>query len=170
MDKYINLFFFFIIMINYNKKIKYIENKIKKEQIKDKKIESETILKLIPLDCKKKNKIILKKFLHPTDYQIKYKIKKNNICHEKNRYDGQDFGPGRGFGNLNINNEIRNGINTRADNNNFKKKSEKEINNRFNFLDKNYQNINNIIFPYTRGGEITRKQLDKNKNFNYNKK
>ena len=89
------------------------------------------------------------------------------------RIDGVDVGAGRGFGNLNISNDIRNGEDSRSQNNKFKKIKEAEVIDRFEFLDKDIQNPYNLILPFPRGGEITRKkpiikkELD-NKNFSFN--
>ena len=35
----------------------------------------------------------------------------------------------------------------------------KEINDRYDLIDRNFQNPHNLILPFTRGGEITRKSL-----------
>jgi hypothetical protein len=89
------------------------------------------------------------------------------------RIDGVDVGAGRGFGNLNVSNDIRNGEDSRLQNHKFKKIKEAEVIDRFEFLDKDIQNPHNLILPFPRGGEITRKkpiikkELD-NKNFSFN--
>jgi hypothetical protein len=74
------------------------------------------------------------------------------------RIDGVDIGAGRGFGNLKISNDIRNGEDSRSQNNKFKKIKEAEVIDRFEFLDKDLQNPRNLILPFPRGGEITRKK------------
>lgn len=60
------------------------------------------------------------------------------------------------FGNLDISNDIRHGTNTRLDNNQFRRNKEKNVDTRFDFLDRNFQNPNNIVLPFARGGENTR--------------
>ena len=60
------------------------------------------------------------------------------------------------FGNLDVSNDIRHGTNTRLDNNKFRRNKEKIVDNRFDFLDRNFQNPNNIVLPFARGGENTR--------------
>ena len=73
-----------------------------------------------------------------------------------NTHTGQDVGPGKGFGNLNISNDIRNGSCTRLENSSKKINSEKEINDRYDLINKNFQNPDNLIMPFARGGDITR--------------
>ena len=90
------------------------------------------------------------------------------------RIDGVDTGAGRGFGNLNVSNNIRTGQDSRLHNNKFKKIKEAEVIDRFEFIEKDIQNPNNLILPFPRGGEITRKKPlikkeldDKKFNFKY---
>lgn len=74
---------------------------------------------------------------------------------------------GRGFGNLNISNDIRYGGSSRLDTKNFKEKQESRqmFDFQFQYLDKDYQNPNNIVMPIPRGGDMTRKQKsDTNRN------
>ena len=54
----------------------------------------------------------------------------------------------------------RSSVNTRLDNNNFRKNRETIIENRFQFLTKNFQDPNHLILPFARGGEITRSNED----------
>ena len=54
----------------------------------------------------------------------------------------------------------RSAINTRLDNNDFRKNRESIIQNRFQYLTKNYQDPNHLILPFARGGEITRSNED----------
>ena len=54
----------------------------------------------------------------------------------------------------------RSAVNTRLDNNNFRKNRETIIQNRFQFLTKNFQDPNHLILPFARGGEITRSNED----------
>ena len=72
---------------------------------------------------------------------------------------GSKFNAGRGFGNLDVSNDIRFGINSRSDFDKFKKKREELVQDRFEYLDRNFQNPKNIILPFPRGGEITRSKV-----------
>jgi hypothetical protein len=67
---------------------------------------------------------------------------------------------GRGFGNLNISNDIRYGGSSRMDTKEFKEKQESRqmLDFHFQYLDKDYQNPNHIVMPIPRGGDMTRKQ------------
>ena len=67
-------------------------------------------------------------------------------------------GYGRGFGNLNTANDIRNGNQSRIDTKDFKmiKESRTTFDHQFQYLDRNYQDPNNIVLPFPRGGDQTR--------------
>lgn len=84
---------------------------------------------------------------------------------------GNHFGPGRGHGNAEINNFIRNSECSRLTNNEFNLERESEIGGIRDILMKNPQNVNNIILPFPRGGESTRKSVnsheDDNKKFEF---
>jgi len=103
----------------------------------------------------------------------KLNISKIDIRKQFTNYNsntGQDIGPGKGFGNLNISNDIRNGTCTRLDNSLKKINSEKEINDRYDLINKNFQNPDNLILPFARGGDITRsnkKILENSSDTNY---
>jgi hypothetical protein len=124
----------------------------------------------------KKTEAILRDEIRPNNYNVSLintTTNETKIPHL--RIDGVDVGAGRGFGNLNISNDIRNGEDSRLENHKFKRIKEAEVIDRFDFLDKNYQNPQNLILPFPRGGDLTRKkpiirkELDEKKfNFNYN--
>jgi hypothetical protein len=135
---------------------------------------------IFPKDKKaKKTETIMRSEVRPDDYNIPIENKSNNLQDTTKlpviRIDGIDTGAGRGFGNLIVSNDIRTGEDSRAQNNKFKKIKEAEVIDRFEFLDKDIQNPHNLILPFPRGGEITRKkpiikkELDNKKfSFNYN--
>jgi hypothetical protein len=79
---------------------------------------------------------------------------------DKFYYTNKNIGAGRGFGNLEISNDIRYGdasrVNTKE--NKEKKESEQIFEYQFQYLDKNYQDPSHIVMSIPRGGEITRKQ------------
>ena len=54
------------------------------------------------------------------------KNKRNSEIYERLYYNPGDIGPGRGFGNLNVSNEIRQGEQTRTETKEFKQKKEAE--------------------------------------------
>lgn len=109
---------------------------------------------------KDKTQLILKKNLDPFDYELNYSnnIKKDNKGDsEFIYYSAYDQGPGRGFGNLNINNNIRMGEQSRHETQDFKIFRESETHDRFEFIDNRYNKAENIVFPFPRSGELTRK-------------
>jgi hypothetical protein len=79
---------------------------------------------------------------------------------EQNIANNKSMSAGRGFGNLNISNDIRYGGASRMDTKEFKEKRESRqmLDFHFQYLDKDYQNPNNIVMPIPRGGDMTRKQ------------
>lgn len=58
----------------------------------------------------------------------------------------------------------RSSINTRLDNTSFRKSRESIIQNRFQYLNKNFQDPNHLILPFARGGETTRSKDDNETN------
>lgn len=106
---------------------------------------------------------IERKFLEKTKNQKSKNLEPKRLINYGN------FTPGKGFGNLNQNNEIRFGVDSRNDNNKFKVKKESMINDRFDYLfDSKKQSAEHLILPFNRGGEITRKNnLNGDKIFKY---
>lgn len=120
-------------------------------------IEDESFLLLPSVSSKQKSQVILKETLHPQDYLTDLKSNKMRGSVHFTSYYGNHHGPGKGFGNSDMNNVIRNGESSRVDNDMFNINIEKNINSRQDILFKNYQNPKNLILPFPRGGEITRK-------------
>lgn len=123
-------------------------------------------------NSKEKNKIELINNINPTNYDITYKNNTNKIEDTSRFYfSNQTNGAGRGFGNLNISNDIHFGNSSRNDNDEWKQYKEGVIIDRFEFIDKNIQNPNHIVMDnLPRGGISTRKQpnIDEKKiSFNY---
>ena len=102
--------------------------------------------------------------LSQDSYNTPLKISEINIRKQFSNYHGHHIGPGKGFGNLSVSNDIRQGSSTRLDNTQIKINKEKEINDRYHLIDKNFQNPHNLILPFARGGEITRKSLKEKDN------
>ena len=124
---------------------------------KQEKTVDESFLLFPGVNSKKKTQVQLKSKIHPTDFSVP--LKSENIKQTKHMdvYYGNHYGPGRGFGNMDTNNNIRDGQSTRLSNDQFFKVQESQINNRRDIITKNYQNPNNLILPFPRGGELTRK-------------
>jgi hypothetical protein len=154
-----------------SKKIKFFDsNKRDQETLNNAKctnsnnrVDDESFLLLPRMNSKHKTKVELKDKMHPTDYDIE--LKSNNIqkTTQSTTYYGDHYGPGKGFGNIDKINDIRNGNFTRLENDNFFKDRESSINDRRHILFKDYQNPQNIILPFPRGGEITRKSFNSGK-------
>lgn len=72
---------------------------------------------------------------------------------------GSTFSAGRGFGNLNIANELR-GDSSRSDTKEYREYRETQeiASHKFSFLDRNFQDPSHIVMSIPRGGESTRKQ------------
>lgn len=81
----------------------------------------------------------------------------NNMNYNSNY--GSTFSAGRGFGNLNIANELR-GDSSRSDTKEYReyRESQEIASHKFSFLDRNFQDPSHIVMPIPRGGESTRKQ------------
>jgi hypothetical protein len=106
-------------------------------------------------------------------YEIKNENNINEILYDtynkKNKNTNQDFfyyspfynGPGRGFGNLNINNTIRNGEFSRGSNEDFKINREAKMLDRFDYIDNRYANPSNLVLPFPRTGNTSRDNEDK---------
>ena len=125
-------------------------------------IDEESFLLLPRLNSNKKTKVELKDKMHPNDYNIELKSKNIKKTKQTNVYYGNHYGPGKGFGNADLNNKIRNGHSTRLSNDSFFKNQESHINERQHIITKDYQNPQNIILPFPRGGENTRKSSNYN--------
>jgi hypothetical protein len=75
-------------------------------------------------------------------------------------YTNSIVGPGHGFGNLEISNNIRNGNSSRNDNKEFKelRESSQLFDYQFQYLDRNFQDPDHIVMPIPRGGNTTREK------------
>jgi hypothetical protein len=132
-------------------------------------VDNESLLLTPIIEDKDKTQLILSDALNPTNYSVNYSnIKKDNYNNFNFYYTNKDQAPGRGFGNLNISNSIRNGDQSRLQTKNYKKQQESTqlFDYQFQYLNKNYQDPNHIVMPIPRGGESTRKQIQLNINKN----
>lgn len=149
---------------NFAKKEKFfnINSRLTDNQIPNKmdSIDTENKLKKMEYNTKSKIQVSLNDNLNPNNYDIKVKniIKPNNDNNSNYHFIGNNFEPGRGFGNLNVSNDIRYGFNSRCDSKVVKQEREQEVIERWDFIDNRYQNVNNIVMEMPRGGESTRKE------------
>ena len=135
-------------------------NKNKKSDV----IDDELKLKAPKLISSNKTQVELIKELNPNNYNISVK-NITNTHKEKSFYlSGYETGPGRGFGNLIISNDIRFGNNSRSESKDFKIKKESEVVDRWQYIDTRFQNADNLVMPIPRGGESTRKKTQNNNN------
>jgi hypothetical protein len=152
-----------------NKKNKFVENnnnELNKQPHYDQINNNNCIQNMVKDNYNSRNKssLELTKNLDPFNYNLNYtnKIKKDMKGEESIiYYSPYDQGPGRGFGNLNINNMIRKSESSRNDNEDFKLTRESEMLNRFDYLDNRFSNPNNLVFPFPRSGDNTRKAAEK---------
>jgi hypothetical protein len=131
-------------------------------------IEIDSFLRYPPNLYQNKTSIELKSNLDHNKFDLLYsnQTKKQNIP-KKNKNmaiinDKPYVGAGRGIGDLDISELIRTGQDTRRYNDEYKEKQESNIINRFDILDKDYQDPKNVIMDIPRGGIQTRK-IKKNK-------
>lgn len=125
-------------------------------------IDSETKLLTPGIQTRDKVQVILKKEFEPSDYNINYEDGLRKFQTQKTGfyYNNKDAGPGKGFGNLNISNDIRSGDASRNETKEYKEKQEGQqlFDYQFQYLDKNFQDPNHIVMSMPRGGVQTRKQ------------
>ena len=127
-------------------------------------IDTETNLLTPGIQTNDKTQVVLKEDLDPYNYNIDYKdgLKRNQNQNQKTDfyYNNKNVGPGRGFGNLNISNDIRNGDASRNDTqvNNEKQEGLQMFDYKFQYLNKDFQDPNHIVMSIPRGGVQTRKQ------------
>lgn len=120
-------------------------------------IEQETKLITPSIGTRQKTHIELPKNIHPNNYSIQIENKSQKELNEKIYFSGYDTGPGKGFGNLSVSNDIRIGNFTRLETKDFKINKESELINRWEYIDNRFNNPNNIVMEIPRGGESTRK-------------
>ena len=120
-------------------------------------IELENDLITRDIGTRQKTQIQLSEIIHPNNYDISIQNNSQTKLNEKVYFTGYDTGPGRGFGNLVISNDIRIGDFTRTETKNFKVDKESEVIDRWEYIDNIFQNSNNLVMPIPRGGESTRK-------------
>jgi hypothetical protein len=127
-------------------------------------IEDESFLIAPRINSRDKTQLKLENEFSPNNFEVVYKnCLKKDVKDEKHiiYYANRDIGAGRGFGNLKVSNDIRLGNQGRNDNEKPESREnmeQKQTENRWYYLDKNVQDPQNLIMPFPRGGESTRKQ------------
>jgi hypothetical protein len=152
-----------------NKKIKFNYNcnpsentpghyllKERKSQV----IDNETYLLTPEISSKDKMQIILNDNIAPNNYEVNYSDNLKIDSDLDTYFPTKFIGAGRGFGNLNIANDIRNGNASRKDFKQFKetKEGEQMFDYQFQYLTRNVQDPDHLVMSIPRGGESTRKQ------------
>jgi hypothetical protein len=108
-------------------------------------------------NTKSKISMELNQHFDPYNYDLNYSNKINTNNQQFTYYAPYNQGPGRGFGNLSINNDIRNGSQSRQHADQFKVIRGSDTVDRFDYIDNRYSNPNNLVLPFPRSGETTRK-------------
>ncbi len=125
-------------------------------------IDAESALITPTINSKDKVQLKLKNEFNPSDYSLNYTDNLQNFPTQKTGfyYNNKDTGAGRGFGNLDVSNDIRSGDASRTDTKEFKeyRESQQLFEFQFQYLDRNVQDPNHLVMSIPRGGETTRKQ------------
>jgi hypothetical protein len=130
------------------------------KQRKSQIIDDETYLLTPPITSKDKMELALNSTISPNNYEVNYSDNLKKDSDLDTYFPTKFIGAGRGFGNLNIANDIRSGNASRKDFKEFKeiKEGEQMFDYQFQYLTRNIQDPNHIVMPIPRGGESTRKQ------------
>ena len=131
------------------------------QQKKSSIIDEESQLLTSRMNSKNKMQVKLNNDFNPNSFDLSYAAFEYNTPNkEVNNYSIPDIGAGRGFGNLDISNDIRNSSASREYTKEYRENKESQtlFDFQFNYLDKNFQDPNHIVLPFPRGGETTRKQ------------
>ena len=127
-------------------------------------IEDESFLIAPRINRRDKTQLKLENEFSPNNFEVIYKnCLKKDTKDQKHifYYATRDIGAGRGFGNLAISNNIRLGDQGRNDNEKPESREQmeqKQVENRWAIIDKDFQDPQHLLMPFPRGGESTRKQ------------
>jgi hypothetical protein len=118
------------------------------------------------IKSKDKVQIKLNDNFNPNNFELQYFNAFNNNSNNNFYYTNKSTSAGKGFGNLDISNGIRVGGSSRVDSQQFKEDRERRVSfeHQFQYLTRDYQNPDNIVMEFPRGGETTRKQNQLNVN------
>ena len=157
---------------NYKNKFTINNKKINDEYListlKSNVIEDETSLLTPFLNKRDKTQIKLSSNFSPDDYNLLYC---DSLQYPNDKfefyYNNKNIGAGRGFGNLNISNNIRNIYSTRKDSKEYKLIQEgiQMFDYQFEFNNNDIGNSKNVVIPIPRGGISTRKNIIFNNNY-----
>lgn len=145
---------------------KNVPGHYKLDQQKCSLINDESQLLQSTVNRRDKTQMVLKKCFNPSDYNIPYTdnyqsfdAKEISVI-DKIGTTAPNLGPGRGFGNLLISNEIRYGDASRNNTKQLREHQEglQTFDYKFQYLDKNFQDPKHIVMSMPRGGIQTRKQ------------
>jgi hypothetical protein len=121
-------------------------------------IDNESKLLTPGIGTRHKTAIALNNDINPNNYNIPVSNTLTiNKEKEKVYFTGYDTGPGHGFGNLNISNDIRVGDYTRKASKIQKAVNESDILDRWQYIDNRFQDSKNLVMEIPRGGTSTRK-------------
>jgi hypothetical protein len=123
-------------------------------------IDDESLLLTPQISSRDKTQMKLNDTIAPNNYNVNYSDNLKVDSDLDTYFPTKFFGAGRGFGNLEIASDIRNGNASRKDFKEFKvtKESEQMFDYQFSYLSRNVQDPNHIVMPIPRGGEPTRVQ------------
>jgi len=127
-------------------------------------IDAESNLITPGVGTRAKTQVAMVEELHPNNYAIPVGNTVATATDEPYYYPGYYTGPGQGFGNLNVSNEIRFGDFSRSETKNFKATKESEVLERWEYIDERYATPDHLIMDIPRGGDSTRRpQVDLNR-------
>jgi hypothetical protein len=125
---------------------------------------------------KQKTKMEMTEVLHPNNYNVPV----SNVIQTENDdsiyFSAFNSGPGRGFGDMLVSNNIRVGDFTRTETRHFKAQKESQVLDRWQFIDDRFAKSDNLVMELPRGGDTTRKpqvdlttisRLTEDKEFNF---
>lgn len=157
---------------NYKNKFNTNDTILKDECLISKKnnvINEETILLTPNINKRDKTQLKLSSDFSPDNYNLLYGDSLHNLNDKFDfYYNNKDIGAGRGFGNLNISNNIRNSQSTRKDSKEYKCIQEgiQMFDYQFSYINNDIQNPKSIVMHFPRGGISTRKNINFNNNNN----
>ena len=119
-------------------------------------VDAESNLIAAGVGTRAKTQIEMVQELHPNNYAIPIGNKIATATDEAFYYSAYYTGPGNGFGNLNVSNEIRFGDNSRSQTDGFKANKEAEVLERWQFIDNRFGREEHLVMDIPRGGNTTR--------------
>ena len=153
---------------NLSKKVKFVDTENKKfdsdtpgfwqYERKQNVIDTESSLLEAGVGTKTKAKIEMTEFLHPNNYNVPVANIVPNKEDKSTYFPAYFTGPGSGFGNLNVSNNIRTGDFTRDQSKVFKAEKESQMLERWEFIDDRFAKSDHLVMEIPRGGTSTRRE------------